>query len=83
MALMLAELPQNSFRRFSAPDQLEACSGFEPFTALVHGVGAGDLSRGAAPVGADTNGPFQGPMVLYGYTGVLTVFVGPAGEELT
>lgn len=43
MALMLADLPPDSFKVFSAPETLGASSGFEPFAALVHAIGAGDL----------------------------------------
>jgi small ligand-binding sensory domain FIST len=40
MALMLAELPPESFKLFSAPEPLEESSnGFEAFTALVHADG--------------------------------------------
>lgn len=44
MVLMLAELPPDSFKVFSAPETLEARSGFEPFAALVHAIGAADVT---------------------------------------
>ena len=43
MALMLAELPPDSFKVFSALETLEAGSDFEPFAALVHAIGAADI----------------------------------------
>ena len=44
MALMLAELPPNSFKVFSALETVEAGPGFEPFAALVHAIGAADVT---------------------------------------
>ena len=43
MALMLAELPPESFKVFSALETFQTKSGFEPFAALVHAIGAADV----------------------------------------
>ncbi|MGO9391016.1 FIST signal transduction protein [Rhodoblastus sp.] len=44
MALMLAELPPESFKVFSSLETVEAGSGFEPFAALVHAIGVADAA---------------------------------------
>jgi small ligand-binding sensory domain FIST len=44
MVLMLAEFPPDSFKVFSTLETLEAWSGFEPFAALVHAIGATDVT---------------------------------------